>query len=93
MVAPAIAGGDIDVDAPAAVVWPEYICGQKVARETHMGAGGESGGFRIRCPVHANCRKFKAYGTGVAQYGPLAPIYWLGAWATAAPDMPLERHR
>ena len=38
-------------------------------------------GFRVTCRHHRNCKCYRALSMDTSIFGPLAPVYFIGAWA------------
>ena len=83
-------GGDGSIDGDEPDI-PTEIFGCKIRRERkHDG----SMGYRITCPEHGfTCRRFRSHMKQVEQFGPLGPIFFLGAWAKLAPGKAHDKHR
>jgi hypothetical protein len=80
----------VDGDGPAEFVFPNELCGYRLRKETHADTG--HAGLRATCPVHGECRKFRAVGKMVPIFGPMAPAYFLGAWCKAAARVGPDNH-
>lgn len=90
--------GDADGDAGAEVAetWPTEILGQRVQ---HVKGRDDTrwhyhNRLRVCCdnPGHHGCAKSRSTVLGVPEFGPQAPIIYLGAWL-ARSDMPRAQHR
>jgi hypothetical protein len=67
----------------------KYIENQIARVETH----GGNRGLRVTCKHHgAGCRKFRSLTRGVAQFGPKACAYFLGAWMQKGADLHKDEH-
>ena len=58
--------------------WPSTLLGTPFVPEAHEGRADF--GFRVNCLWHDDCRKYRNWQSDTERYGPLAPVYFLGAW-------------
>ena len=78
---------DVDGDEEA---YPTSVCGVPLKRERHEHSGDE--GFRVRCPCHADCRKFRGRSLWAERFGPLSAYYCLCAWLHVALGKSAQEH-
>ena len=73
------------------LVWPDQILGRPLTVEGHRHV--EDIGLRVACGKHAGCRCFRTIRLDTERYGPMAPIYFLGAWLQGSERQGPERDR
>ena len=71
--------------------WPEMIEDVRLIREVDHGTG--AAGLRVKCPLRANCRRYRSLKQDVAHFGPRAPQYFLGCWLRKCHGLTVEQHR
>lgn len=80
----------------AIVQMPSEVLGQRLHKVKGKSTGGWSYHDRLsvscRNPAHDGCSKSRSLELGKAEFGALAPMFYLGAWLKCS-DMPKERHR
>lgn len=83
--------------APSHSDLPLSIDGQALRRVPGRSGGGWNYHSRvaIHCsnPLHKNCTNRRSVAMDVSSHGPLACVYFLGAWLGVAGDMPADAHR
>lgn len=76
--------------------WPPALLGQAL-RPVKGRKGGQwsyHSRLAVECPnpAHHKCTKSRSTALDVSDFGPLAPVYYLGAWLQRS-DMPAEEHK
>ena len=89
LVAPAVEYDAIAGDEPvAAVDWPARILGQTVSviKGRHVGGYSYYDRLAVQCcnPEHVGCSRSRSTALLVAEFGPKACEYWLGAWLSSS---------
>lgn len=91
IVGPAVQRPHAPADLPAAIL------GQPLRRIHGRRGGGWSYHARVQVtcgnPLHDGCSKSRSVALDVEAYGPLACVYYLGAWLQAADGMSAARHK